>query len=261
MKKSLKGELVSLAHRILQLKESSSYEQLTQEAREVYEKLTILSYVKKIEKFNIPTKIDLEKIEESFQAQEEVAQSKQENKEIKKEPTSPLVPTQIITTNKKTKPDDQDLNSNQRLFKKEEPAAEKIEEPVINSEASTWNQFIALEDIKGSQKNDMFDIGGEYATIPVFDRVEEENEKPKNLNERLKSGLKVGLNDKLAFIKHLFDGNNADYLRVVSQLESFTTVTEAQIFISQIIKPDYNNWKDKEEYEDRFRQIVINKFE
>jgi len=67
MKKSIKGELVSLAHRILQLKEDSSYEKLTQEAREVYEKLTILAYAEKVEKLTMPTNVGLENIEQSFQ--------------------------------------------------------------------------------------------------------------------------------------------------------------------------------------------------
>ena len=130
-----------------------------------------------------------------------------------------------------------------------------------HSAPSIVDEFVPLETPKESHKNDMLDIGGEYAKTPVFDKIEEESDKPKNLNDRLKAGLKVGLNDKLAFIKHLFDGKSADYLRVVSQLESFTNVTEAQMFVSQMVKPDYNNWEGKEEYEERFMQIVSNKFE
>ena len=65
MKKSLKEELVSLAHKILQLKEGSSYEEITAEARTVYEKLAVLAYAEKLEKSNLPT-IGLEKVQEAM---------------------------------------------------------------------------------------------------------------------------------------------------------------------------------------------------
>ena len=289
MKKSIKGELVSLAHRILQLKEDSSYEKLTQEAREVYEKLTILAYAEKVEKLTIPTNVGLENIEQSFQvsqtpetiqtpeevvvepSKQEVQEEKVQEQEqkVKEKPAFVPVSTQAVAREKirtETKPNFQDI-SNANLFKKKEtvskPIVEKINEVAAETPPapSIIDEFVPLETPKESHKNDMLDIGGEYAKTPVFDKIEEESDKPKNLNDRLKAGLKVGLNDKLAFIKHLFGGNNGDYQRVVSQLETFSTITEAQTFVNQMVKPDYSNWEGKEEYEERFMQIVSNKFE
>ena len=72
--------------------------------------------------------------------------------------------------------------------------------------------------------------------------------------------MQIGLNDKLAFIKHLFDGKAEDYDRVISQINTTTTLQEAQDFINQLVKPDYNNWENKDDYETRFMEIVESKF-
>ncbi|MDE0598681.1 MAG: hypothetical protein OSB51_05850, partial [Dokdonia donghaensis] len=91
-----------------------------------------------------------------------------------------------------------------------------------------------------------------------------EEEKPKNLNDRLKTGLKIGLkiglNDKLSFIKHLFAGSTSDYNRVLSQLETFASASEARNFITQMVKPDYNNWEGKEIQEERFMEVVESRY-
>ena len=105
-----------------------------------------------------------------------------------------------------------------------------------------------------------------FANIPEFEPVEdvkkrEANSQKKSLNDKLKTGgLQIGLNDKLAFIKHLFDGKNEDYERVISQINTTTSLQEAEDFIFQLVKPDYNNWEGKEEFEERFMQIITAKF-
>jgi len=83
----------------------------------------------------------------------------------------------------------------------------------------------------------------------------------KSLNDRLKKGINIGLNDRLAYIKHLFEGNAADYNRVLSQLNTIDTYAEANEFIQQQIKPDYHNWENKELYEARFLQAIENKYD
>lgn len=115
-------------------------------------------------------------------------------------------------------------------------------------------------------KNDSFTIGSEYGQTPIFEPKEtttetpKEEEKPKNLNDRLKTGLKIGLNDKLSFIKHLFAGSTSDYNRVLSQLETFASASEARNFITQMVKPDYNNWEGKEIQEERFMEVIEARF-
>ena len=85
-------------------------------------------------------------------------------------------------------------------------------------------------------------------------------EEKKSLNDRLKKGIKIGLNDKIAFTKHLFGGSTDDYNRVLSQLNTMATYQEAESFIQNHIKPDYNSWEDKEAIEARFMEIIEHKF-
>ena len=82
----------------------------------------------------------------------------------------------------------------------------------------------------------------------------------KKLNESLIKGVNIGLNDKIAFTKSLFDGNEEDYTRVVSQLQTCSSWDEAFKFLNDVVKPDYNNWEGKEEIEKRFLKCIQNNF-
>ena len=80
------------------------------------------------------------------------------------------------------------------------------------------------------------------------------------LNDRFSKGLQIDLNDRLAFIKHLFNKNTNDYQRAISQISTFQDWNQAKAFILEMVKPDYNNWKGKELYEERFFKIIENNF-
>lgn len=82
---------------------------------------------------------------------------------------------------------------------------------------------------------------------------------PKSLNDSLGKTLNIGFNDRFAFVNKLFEGNQDDYNRVISQLNTMTSFIEARNFIESIVKPDYN-WNDKEEYELRFMEIIERHF-
>tara|TARA_R110002050_G_scaffold124480_3_gene243625 strand:+ start:4870 stop:5562 length:693 start_codon:yes stop_codon:yes gene_type:complete len=84
---------------------------------------------------------------------------------------------------------------------------------------------------------------------------------PKSLNDRLaKSNVKVDLNDRLAFVKHLFNDSMEDYNRVLSQLNTIDTEERSIAFIKNMVKPDYNNWVGKEAFEERFVELVSRRF-
>ncbi len=120
-------------------------------------------------------------------------------------------------------------------------------------------------------------LGKDYAD-PVFVKPEEERNdkptanfnfekfssapesKPVSLNDRLSKGITIGLNDRIAFIKHLFANSSEDYNRVLSQLMTFDTYDEARGFIDDMVKPDYNDWQGKDEYAERFMDIVEKRF-
>lgn len=82
----------------------------------------------------------------------------------------------------------------------------------------------------------------------------------RSLNQSLKLGLSFGLNDRIAFIKNLFENSEEDYNRVISQLNSFDKFSEARDFIEQQVKPDYN-WENKEVYEERFFHVLEQRME
>ncbi|WP_417355910.1 hypothetical protein [Flavobacterium sp.] len=122
----------------------------------------------------------------------------------------------------------------------------------------------------------------DYSNQPVFEPMKEEpvdevkREEPKkeeqawvpapstgsrSLNDKFSKTITLGLNDRIAFEKHLFGGSADDLNRVVSQLNTINTFGEAKSFINDLIKPDYNNWDGKEEYEERFFQLVEKRFD
>lgn len=88
----------------------------------------------------------------------------------------------------------------------------------------------------------------------------EEDRRP-SLNEILAaSDVKMDLNDRIAFINHLFDGDAEAFETSVSYIFSLTDIDVANEYIIEILKPSYNNWFEKEKYERRFSEIVLRHF-
>ncbi|CAM4158948.1 hypothetical protein [Zobellia nedashkovskayae] len=83
----------------------------------------------------------------------------------------------------------------------------------------------------------------------------------KSLNDKISNKeLKIDLNNRLAFVKHLFNGSMEDYNRVLSQLNTIDSEERSIAFINNMVRPDYNNWTGKEEYAERFMQFIERKF-
>jgi hypothetical protein len=51
-----------------------------------------------------------------------------------------------------------------------------------------------------------------------------------------------------------------DYNRVLSQLGTIDTEERSVAFIVNMVKPDYDHWAGKEEYEARFMNLIARKF-
>ncbi len=111
------------------------------------------------------------------------------------------------------------------------------------------NEFMGQPDL---MKNDM----------EMFMPTDEKKvEVPKSLNDRLSNKeLKVDLNNRLAFVKHLFNDSTEDYNRVLSQLSTIDTEERSVAFITNMVKPDYKNWEGKEEIERRFMELIARRF-
>jgi hypothetical protein len=83
--------------------------------------------------------------------------------------------------------------------------------------------------------------------------------KGKSLNARF-SNFSLGLNDRLAFSKHLFNDNPEDLARVVNQLNTLESFEESVDFIENMVKPEYD-WSAKQDYEERFLNLIRLRFE
>ena len=82
----------------------------------------------------------------------------------------------------------------------------------------------------------------------------------KSLNDRLAGdALKFGLNDRIGFVKDLFDGSAEDFNRVVSQLNTLGSLSEAQEFLNTHVVPEYD-WAANEETAARFMAAVEQRF-
>lgn len=155
------------------------------------------------------------------------------------------------------------------LVEVEEPEI-KVEESAAAIETASKKQIetpeVSEEPSQGVTES-LEDLFATAISEPVFvkkeDPVPEEEvleQNPKNLNDVLGKGLKIGLNDRLAFIKNLFDERPEEYQRVIAQILVFENLEEAQEFIETFVKPEYNSWEGKETYEERFYKIIEQNF-
>lgn len=234
MKKKLEAELLSLAHQVLQLSGRDNIEQLYQTSRKLYEQLALLRFV---EKHFEGQKSTLTK-EEATVYMEKVFQTtkgKVDKQAEVDERMHDLIPDQ--------NPHREDLI---------EPLMETIKDMVAQMPSEGQHIDDMFEEVSPSKSEEILafdfdELAKDYRNLPTFEEIGESantkvETKPKSVNDVYKSGLQIGLNDKIAFIKHLFDGETDNYNRVISQLNTLETETEAKDFINEIVKPDYNNW-------------------
>lgn len=138
-----------------------------------------------------------------------------------------------------------------------EQVSEKIIEPSEVIEEKPQKEATSFENLFTAAISDPVFVKKED---PIVEAAETIEVVPKNLNEVLGRGLKVGLNDRLAFIKNLFDESPDEYQRVIAQILTYDNLEEAQNFIENFVKPEYNFWEGKESYEERFFKIVEQNF-
>ena len=148
-------------------------------------------------------------------------------------------------------------------FKKEnENTIDDSDQKEVNTAMETINEIVTeIPDETNIESVD--DLFSSVANPEFIIKENNDNEilnESKKLNESLIKGIKIGLNDKIAFTKGLFDGSEEDFSRVVSQLQTYSSWDEAFNFLNNIVKPDYNNWEGKEEIEKRFLKCIENNF-
>ena len=307
MKKRLEADLISIAHRILQLKNKSDIHQLYLESQKLYEKLALLRFVDDHFGESKPTIGQVaieEKIEAAFAAienKEPVAVTIEEIEIPEVEATPEFVleeeEQEEITELEEAFFEEEDDLETLEDEEEEVEEVEEIEAPFIpafeleKEEVEEEVQIIAeapkqeavqisFEDLIGGDfSEDLFvkvestafetpkdekpetvleTVAFDLDEIEIHEEVEES--KSVTLNEKLAKGINIDLNDRIAFTKHLFGNDPEDYNRVLNQLITFNTFYETRDFIRDMVKPDYNNWEGKEEYEERFMEIIEKKF-
>ena len=328
MKRKLEAELISIAHRILKLKNKSELAQLQQETLKLYEKISVLRFVeenfsevkptigyaaaeKEVEAiFDQEKNTEVETLVEN--EPEEIKAEVEETEGVDDFPAEDNV--EEVTSDKENETEIENSEEEEKSvvdeeeFVDEEPEivediqAEEIEEAEVEAEEPEI-EFAPLfeiardeEPVKSKQIT-LEDFLSEGHVEPIFVRAEQsysnettttqtnpednketvtkvevvetkktqfviDHHEPKSvsLNDSLSKSINIGLNDRIGFEKHLFGGSSEDLNRVLSQLSTYANFSEAQEFIEDMVKPDYNNWTGKEEYEARFMEIVEKKF-
>ena len=243
MKKKSESELISIAHRILKLGGKEDVNKMHAEVAALYEKLTVLKFANENFEDDMPTIGN----DSSFFGMLDTAF----NNKI----------SDNIEVDDKIYINLDDVEEDEIT----EPLMEKIKDMVAQMPQESQKVDELINEVlpkKEYHKNDFEEITAGFDKMPVFEPISEvKTTEKKSLNDKFNNGLNIGLNDKLAFIKHLFDGSTEDYNRVLSQLNTTTDLTEATHLIRNVVKPDYNNWEGKEDYEARFMQIVEARFD
>lgn len=276
MHKKLENDLMSLAHSVLQMKNKEDVFALKKIAQDIFEKLSLLAFVE--EYVNTTPNLDKTKEELLFEVEKalEIKNTIIEDK-VEPEPIIPQLEDEYLEVeNEKLNseigeiyPDTSTLEEVEKSFEQFNEYLEVAKEEHIEQPFEELEGLIFGDTKPQNFKDDPKDVGERNMptleeelqdTIPVdvmanlFEPV-----KQTSLNDKLSGNIQIGLNDRIAFVKHLFNGSQEDFNRVVSQLNTLKTEKEAKTFINKMVKPDYN-WEDKEELENRFMEIIERKF-
>jgi multidrug efflux pump subunit AcrA (membrane-fusion protein) len=149
----------------------------------------------------------------------------------------------------------QPVASGQQLASSE-PAAN---EPISASLANPANEPISANLANEPAANEP--ISANLANEPVANEPISANlaNQAKSVNARY-ANLNAGLNDRLAFVKSLFGGDDHDYQRVVAYLATLESKAECETFIREAVQPEYD-WSKCPDVAERFMHLVYARFE
>jgi predicted transcriptional regulator YdeE len=227
MKRKLRAELIGLASSILADDKMTELPQIYEQARKLYEKLAVLNF-----------------IEEKLQDLEvDVSKSSVASKFEK-------MASAVLNENKKVpenNPHDEDIIipgiDTIKHMVSEMPGGEELE--------GILAQFLQSNDFVKSDKDTVTPTAEDLAGVRPA----------RSLNDTLtERDISMGLNDRLAFVKHLFNDSTEDFNRILSQLNTMDSHENSLEFIRKMVKPEYENWQGKEEYETRFLAMIERRF-
>ncbi|MEO0046005.1 MAG: hypothetical protein RL705_1196 [Bacteroidota bacterium] len=290
MKKRLEAELISIAHRVLKLKNKSEVDQLYKETQKLYETLTVLKFYQdnfESVKNEVEASVLEEKLAQYFEAEtsqivaqeenpaEEPAEQEavavvEEETEVEneqaieeaeefEEPALEEEPEEVVAKN------EPEIDEEEPVFKPifeltDDEEEDDIEPAETASEVKPDTKHVALEDLLGENYVDPVFVKPNEVSLFGTENLEETTEKPASLNIASSKTIEIGLNDRVAFVNNLFGESNEDFNRVISQLNTFDTLEEAKTFLNEMVIPDYDYWVGKEDYVERFMEVVEKKF-
>ena len=127
-----------------------------------------------------------------------------------------------------------------------------------------------LEPVADSVQESPYELEQESATIPMQAQPEPQtpsapaaSEQPRGPQRSVNSSyasLNAGLNDRLAFVKSLFGGDDHDYQRVVAYLSTLESKSECETFIVEALQPEYD-WSACPDVAERFLKLVYARFD
>lgn len=338
MKKIIESDLISIAHRILKLKDKSDISTLLKETELLHNKLILLQFYED-NKFRLDPSIteeklfevankSIEKVEDSVSVASEepnymsadivndLLEDTKNNDIIAFEEdietpvetsnttfevngnddtleTDDEITTETLTTNDDVLDIEEEIEDVTEVIEFT-PSIEETQKTVaeIDEEIAEIESHNPIEDAKEAVERVALEIDPVFSVAhtelfennPIKNEAEEVlNEKAtqhfvsnqaevpsnqtyrqaplnKSINDAFAHKISIGLNDRIAFEKNLFNGNSDDLNRVISQLNTIESYQEAKDFIDDLVKPEFNNWHGKEDYENRFMELVEKRF-
>ncbi|MDG1760829.1 MAG: hypothetical protein P8L72_04720 [Flavobacteriaceae bacterium] len=129
----------------------------------------------------------------------------------------------------------------------------KLTQEAVFTQLNNQQETSVQENKELSSQPKLEDVLLEEPSIPTFEKQETEKITPQ--------GIQIDNNHRLTFVNHLFSGSQEDYLRVLSMLNTKESTAQALEFIETVVKPDYDNWENKEVYESQFIKLITHHFE
>jgi hypothetical protein len=127
-----------------------------------------------------------------------------------------------------------------------------------------------VEPVADSVQESPYELEQESATISMQAQPEPQtpsapaaSEQPRGPQRSVNSSyasLNAGLNDRLAFVKNLFGGDDHDYQRVVAYLSTLESKSECETFIVEALQPEYD-WSACPDVAERFLKLVYARFD
>lgn len=127
-----------------------------------------------------------------------------------------------------------------------------------------------VEPVADSVQESPYELEQESATISMQAQPEPQtpsapaaSEQPRGPQRSVNSSyasLNAGLNDRLAFVKSLFGGDDHDYQRVVAYLSTLESKSECETFIVEALQPEYD-WSACPDVAERFLKLVYARFD